>query len=130
MIDLSNIQFWYEKEEVDAFLLERNETIEELLQTLNERVPCGGGASSVGQEFGARSRIALPSGRCHLHEERTDLPRNEHRGRARRDQSRSVWIRVIPLDNSRGAMRAVKYVSPHGKRRKGRCFHPLRLPMR
>ena len=40
MIDLSNIQFWYEKEEVDAFLAEHDIPIEELLQTLNERVPC------------------------------------------------------------------------------------------
>ena len=101
MIDLSNIQFWYEKEEVDAFLKERIMTIEELLQTLNERVPCGESFSSVGKELGARSRLALSSGRCHLHEERTDLPRNEHRSRAHRNQSRRVRIRVMTPDDSR-----------------------------
>lgn len=34
MIDLDNLKFWYEKEEVDAYMMEKHVPIEDVLQLL------------------------------------------------------------------------------------------------
>lgn len=34
MIDLDNLKFWYEKEEVDMYMKEKNMAIEDVLQLL------------------------------------------------------------------------------------------------